>query len=342
MSDLRGELTGLGRPLFQREWWLEAASNGRIERVEVFWDAVCVGSLSFIANTRLGFLRSLGMPPYTRTLGPILKLPEAKPARHALNVQRVVRSLWEKLPTHDRFQQLLDPDSEAALAFSLAGPAVGTVFTFRAYPGQDGPALLANVEPHTRRLIKSAARELRLIEHQDVERFLRVMDRGIASAENTNDVAALRRIFAACFARCCGTFLAAVDSAGVDLACVFLAWDDSVAYYLVPTRDRERSGGSANAFLVWSSLTFALRKGLAFDLDGYNSHGTARFMSSFGLPPIGRPSVLYVSPRARAFDLAKLLIPRKASELPQDMYNQLSLRNIRLSRRQIDGPRRID
>lgn len=91
------------RSLFQEDWPATAASDGRVETVEVRWDALQVASLSFMSYGRFRSLRRLDMPPFTRTLGPVVTLPESKPTKHALNLQRVTRELRRVAPPHDSF-----------------------------------------------------------------------------------------------------------------------------------------------------------------------------------------------------------------------------------------------
>ena len=65
--------------IYDQDWWLDAAAPGRWQRVEVHWDKVLVGSLSFAVARRLG-LRFIELPPLTRTASPWLHTPESAPA----------------------------------------------------------------------------------------------------------------------------------------------------------------------------------------------------------------------------------------------------------------------
>src|SRR5689334_21425446 len=49
--------------LFQEQWRLEAACGGVPPRVEVHWDGMVVGSLSYFPKWRFSGIRYLVMPP---------------------------------------------------------------------------------------------------------------------------------------------------------------------------------------------------------------------------------------------------------------------------------------
>ena len=296
------------RTLFQQDWWLQAASLGRFETVEVKWDAITVGLLSYMPRKLFGIFSDLRMPPFTRTLGPVLNLPPSNPTRHMMNMRRVIGELVAKLPPHDRFHQILDPCDLTPFGFALAGFAVEQNFTFRIPPDIRTESLFAAIDPATRRLIKAGSKKLMIDEHCDLDRFMRVaaLDR-LANGRRNDflDFGPVRHLFEACSARGQTMILTAVDQHGADLASVILVWDSRVLYYWLPQRDRAQSGGGANAFLLWKSAKFALRKSLTFDFDGYASLGTARFLSSFGVPHLARPTIMHRSLRGAFWQIAR-------------------------------------
>ena len=325
------------RTLFQQDWWLEAASLGRFETVEVRWDAIIVALLSYMPRKRLGFFSDLSMPPFTRTLGPILTLPPSSPTTRMMNMRRVVGELVAKLPPHDRFHQLLDPCDPTAFGFALAGCAVGQNFTFRIPPDARTKFLFAAINSATRRLIKAGSKKFALELHCDLDQFLRVAssDRLPNGQRNSfQDFGPLQSLFEACIARNQTMILTVVDQSGVDLASVILVWGSGILYYWLPQRDRERSSGGANAFLLWKSVEFALGKSLTFDFDGYASLGAARFLSSFGIPHMVRPSVVHRSLRGAFLEVAHGTIQsKKVNGIRQDPFTvSISAANMRRSR----------
>jgi hypothetical protein len=328
------EVAGGSRTLFQEDWWLQAASNGTVETIAVNWGGSDVAALSFTRKERPLGIRSLVMPPYTRTLGPLLNLPPSTPATRCANLRRIAREIMLRLPRHDHFSIRLDCEDETAFAFAVAGCTITQQFTFRVPANADPATLMEQVDRSTARLIRAAGRRLTLHEHADFDRFVDVAYRHYPARRNSHDFQALRRLFAACTQRRQTTILGLTDAQGRDAASVLLVWGHGILYYLVPHRDRERSGGDANALLLWSAMEFALSHGLVFDVDGYHSAGTASFLSSFGFPRHIRPVVTHCSLRGQILRTLRGWWENKGvRDLRPDPLCGIQMGNARLPRR---------
>jgi hypothetical protein len=290
-------LAGARRTIFQEDWWLQAASGGAVETITVNWGGSDVASLNFMRKDRPFGIRSLVMPPYTRTLGPVLNLPSSAATKRCANLRRVAREIMLSLPRHDHLSFRLDCEDETAFAFALTGCSIGQQFTFRVAANASPAKLMEQVDRSTARLIRAAGRRLMLHEHADFDRFVDVAYRHHPAERNSHDFQALKRLFLACTERQQAIILGLTDPQGHDVASVLLVWGFGTLYYLVPHRDRERSGGDANALLLWRAMEFALDRGLTFDVDGYHSVGTASFLSSFGFSRHTRHVVTHCSLR---------------------------------------------
>jgi Acetyltransferase (GNAT) domain len=282
------------RTVFQEDWWLDAASDGRADTVCVNWEGRKVASLAFLRRNRLGY-RWLAMPRYTRTLGPVLSLPPSAPAQMATNMRRVVRELLNRLPPHDFFHQYLDPDDNSGFAFLLAGCEVGQHFTFRIMPDTPLESVFERIDGRTRRLIRSCRQQLSVETSTDLDRFIRLSYKDRLGSSNRHDFAAITRIFEACIRRGQATILTAAGEDGYDRACTVLVWGGGVLYYFLPARDRDLATGGSNALLVWEAIRFAHNRKLIFDFDGFGSTNTAKFLLRFGIPPLTRSSILHRS-----------------------------------------------
>ena len=279
------------RSIFQQDWWLQAASHGKIETVEVHWDAIKVGALNFVRHTRYGVFVSLHMPPYTRTLGPVLTLPASSRVQAAVNTRRVIAELVAALPRHDRFYLLLDPEDPTAFAFSVNGFAVTQQFTFRIQAGITTPVIWSGIATSTRRLIRSVEAKLVVERHLDLDRYLASTPLDHPQDRSTHDFAALRNLFVEAHKRGRIMILSCVASTGVDVASVILVWDDRVLFYWLPQRDKTQHYNGANAMLIWHAICLAAERSLIFDFDGYASVGTARFLATFGVEPVIRSAI---------------------------------------------------
>jgi Acetyltransferase (GNAT) domain len=305
-------LAELSRTLFQEHWWLAASSGGTVEVVHVNWEGQQVASLAFMRRNRFGH-RSLVMPPYTRTLGPVLSLPVSTPSRHAKNLRRVVRELIVQLPSHETFHQTLDPEVESGLAFLIAGCEIGQSFTFRITPDTPLKSVFERIDGRTRRLIRACSEQLSVESTLDLDRFIRLSYRDRPPIGNYHDFAAITRIFDACVRREQAIILTATGENGCDQACVVLVWGGRVLYYLLPARDRDLASGGTNAFLLWEAIKFAHSRDLVFDFDGFGSSSTAKFLLSFGVFPLARTSISHRNLLGQLVKCARDLVGRRSA-----------------------------
>ncbi len=300
--------TNAARPsppsLFHNDWWLKAASKGKWEQVECRRDGVILATMPFVRHTMLG-MRRLRMPPYTRTLGPAFNLPPSKPFQRAQTVRKLVADLLAKLPPHDHFQMTLDPDSEAPFAFSIAGCSVDAPFTFR-FPSSTQPEqALSDCDQKTRNLIRTAEKRLRVVSDNSLDRFITLSLREKPRSDNIHDFPLLEAIFSSCLNHGSGVVLTAVDQQDRDVASSVLVWDERIMYLWLTSRDPELSTSGGGAFLLWESIKMASGLGRTFDLDGYSSAASAKFLASFGRPPSIRPRVVKASVRYRMAELVR-------------------------------------
>jgi hypothetical protein len=320
--------------IFQQDWWLQAASDGAVEKVVVRRGGSDIANISFVRKNHFPNFCYLVMPMYTRTLGPVLNLPLSEPAQRAKNVRRTILELVSHLPKHDRFFTLLDCEDDTDFAFSLAGCVVGQQFTFRVAAHANATQLMTAVEPPTARLIRSAGRRLNISRHADFDRFVALSHKDRPSDESVHDLATLRRLFSVCTARNQATILSLCDAQDNDVASVIIIWDSSVLYYWVPLRDRKKSGGDANAMLLWSAMEFALDRKLIFDVDSYMSVGTATFLSSFGFPRRVRSLVVHHSMRGLLVETLRGQWRNRTVRDPKpDPLSGILMTNLRRSKR---------
>ena len=283
--------------IFQQPWWVEAAAGSSLERAEVRWDGRVVASLPFIRERRMGFTL-LQMPPHTRTLAPLLFLPESKPAKRLRNMHDAVRELIASLPAHDRFQGMLGPEDPTAFSLALSGCSLGQNFTFRMPKVWDKEQQWDALDQKTRNLIRVAGKRLEVRWHTDMEVLLELSQRE-RGREERSDFTVLRRIAQTACVRDQISTVSAHDEGGQVIAAATVIWDEHVMYFWQSVRDSSATLSGANSLLVWEAMLLARSKGLIFDVDGYQSLTAARFVSRFGMEPKIRTSVLHLSRRGR-------------------------------------------
>ncbi len=296
------------RSIFQEAWWVEAAAGAALERAEVRWGGQVVASLPFIRVRTMGFTL-LEMPPYTRTLGPILALPESKPARRLRNMHDAIRDLIAAMPKHDRYQAMLGPEDPTAFSLALSGCSLGQNFTFRMPAGRDVDQHWSEMDQKTRNLIRTAGKVLEVRRNAPFEAVLELSGRERGSKDRS-DLSTLRRLAEAAHRRGQIETLTAHQQNGTVAAAAAVIWDKRVMYFWQSIRDSSIPRSGANSLLVWEAMLLAQRQGLIFDIDGYHSLPAARFVSRFGMQPATRTSVLHLSRRGRTIQAAGRLFGR--------------------------------
>ncbi len=294
--------------IFQEAWWVEAAAGAALERAEVRWGGRVVASLPFIRHRRMGFTL-LEMPPYTRTMGPILTLPESKPARRLRNMHDAIRDLLAALPKHDRYQAMLGPEDATAFSLALAGCSLGQNFTFRMPSVWDVDRHWSELDQKTRNLIRTAGKEMTVRRDAGFEALLELSERE-RGPKDRSDFSTLRRLAETAARRGQMATITAHGQNGRVAAAAALIWDQRVMYFWQSIRDTRGPGSGANSLLVWEAMQMALERGLIFDIDGYHSLPAARFVSRFGMAPKVRTSVLHMSKRGRMVQATGRLMGR--------------------------------
>jgi hypothetical protein len=277
--------------LFHEDWWLDAATGGHWDQVNVERDGVVVASMPFVLRRRFA-LRFLTMPPYTRTLGPLLANAPSKRSKKLSHQVDLLQSLLARAPKHDRFEITLPPGTDLTLAFVTCSYCVTNTFTFVWDGVRSVEHLLGDMQRTTRRKIFATSRRLHVERHTNIERFIRMsrLEHGRVMS-NSNDFEVINNIFQACLDRKRTMILSAVNESGEDVAVSVLVWGRGVLYNLLAARHPEKAGPGANSFLVWEAMRAAQEKGLTYDSDGVYSPNSALFYSRFGLTPQVRPTV---------------------------------------------------
>jgi hypothetical protein len=269
-----------GESLFEQDWWLGAAGGSDMNRVEVVWDNVVVGRLSYRTTLRRG-MRRLEMPPYTRMLAPVLTGPEASPSVRIINNIRILRELFDKAGRFDSYHAVVPSSAELVFPLQLNGFKASPKFTFVSDANVSLDDVLAGMHQKTRNGVRAAGRAFRAASHQNFDRFLRLSK--IRSADR-NDYGALQAIWDAVDARDAGTVITVEDPAGRDLAAALVVWDDRRVYFLASARQEGGEGSKAYTLLFFESLSLAKRARKDFDADGYATVESARALLKWGVP----------------------------------------------------------
>ena len=292
---------GNGMTIFHEDWMMEAASAGRWDKVEIQQNGIVVASLPYVIYRRFG-TRTVGMPYYTHILGPVLLLPPTKSSRLLENSTSLIQQLIAGLPAHDRFEQVLAPNDECSVAFSLLGFTVEANYTFRMPSDQTPDHAMANMKGARRRDIVTTFDRLTVRQHCDLNEFIAVAEMQVKDQvsryrfnliEPMVNVAAKHEQVA---------MISAYDETGQNMATTILLYDSKVVYFWVTARN-PAPGNRAYARLIWEAYLFAHARSLILDLDGYASLNGARYLADFGGEPVSRNRITRKNIRFRARQL---------------------------------------
>lgn len=296
---------------FNEEWWMDAATDGNFEIIEIRHDGVLRLSMPVFLSKRFGFT-CIGMPIYTRTLGPTFYLPLSKPFKHAQNVRNLIEELVGRLPRHDSIRIRLPPDDESAFGFSLQDFDCEGKFTFRVPYPSDIQGIWKNCDQKTRNIIRSAQKLVSIDYGYDFSDFVRLSLLNKSEKENMNDFRTMERIFRAAEARNQAVIITARNREGKSVAAATIVWGAVNAYFWQTARDLSCGIGGVNALLLWKSIELVDRMGLTFDFDSYGSVSSAKFLAGFGLAPLVRTEVSRQVLPYKLFKLANGVMLRRA------------------------------
>src|SRR5262249_44782273 len=221
---------------------------------------------------------------------PVVNAGAGKPQTRLMQRLSITRSLIDQLPPNSFFLQHLDPslDDGMALADGLAfqerGFSIAPQYTFAIDCRKNSEELWSSMHFKTRQHIRRAEEKYVANSVDDPLTFIEFYLKNIEESGKINlmEFDCFPALFSESRSRNCGEILGAFASDGSPVAMVYLVWSFSTMYYLLSTRARERGDNGSVNFLVWCAMKKASQLGLAFDLDGVYSSGTARFLSGFG------------------------------------------------------------
>jgi hypothetical protein len=294
---------------------MDAGCKGQWDQVEVRWDNVLVLRLPYTINRRYG-MRIVGMPRYTHVLGPIIHLPPAKGSRQLENAAGLIGQMFERLPSHDAFDQVMSPEYDLTDAFILAGHHVEGGLTFRYDVGVRPEDAKTRMKGAMRRDINNGQQHYTVQKHYDLDQFVSLAQRQIRASHSTSryQFELVESTFNAALKRDQTVILTAYDQMNQNMGTTVLLFDDAVVYFWLATRAL-RPGNKAYSLLIWESYMFANQRGLIFDFDGFPSIAGAQFVANFGGEPLKRNKVVS---NGKSFD-ALLVVNRIVKDAAKNL-----------------------
>jgi len=271
----------LAPTVFHEQWWLDIATGGRYDRVEVVSNGKCVGWLPYFMQNRFGLKFSIP-PRMTHVLGPAIDAGAGSADSRAHRRACVTRELIAKLPPAAIYHYKCQREVTDVTAFQQENFATSVQFTHELFP-QSADVLWAKMRKKKRSQIRRAQEVVKVSTIDDPELFWRfyesnVEQRGLRNYYIKADV--LRCIEQA-FARGCGRIYAAKSKDGALVAAIWCVWDHSSCYYFMSSRTACAHDGAVS-LLLWQAIQDAAQLGLIFDFDGVSSNESVAFFGGFG------------------------------------------------------------
>jgi Acetyltransferase (GNAT) domain len=298
--------------IFHEDWWLEAATGGQFEVIEVVTGGRIVGRLPFHKTKRFG-LEFIRMPELTYFMGPAIDEGEGSSNTRFLKRLQITRELLERLPRVSWQYVKCHSGVTEVIAFQSLGFRTYVQFTHE-LPPHPVNVLWRQMRNKTRNVIRRAEERFSVTELGDPFEFLRFFERNLKLEGKTNrlDGALCRQILPASLDRQRGRILAARDSKNQIVAANFCVWDETSSFYLMSTRSHD-SGNSAISLLIWEAIKESACRGLVFDFAGLGNKGSVLLYSGFGARVCSRYAALRARPLARMIYELKCLAARENS-----------------------------
>lgn len=267
--------------IFHEPWWLEIATGGNYQMIDICDNGKTVGRWHYFPRRRNGIKYSI-MPPMTHFLGPAVIDDGGNPSTRFLRRTQITHELIRKLPPASIYQYKCHRDITDAIAFQQERFHVGVQFNYEIFPAAE-ETLWKNMRGEKRKKIRSAQRSVTLSDIKDPLQFWRFYDANLKKKGSVNvcEQRLCCQLIEAVISRGCGRIWAAWDKKQQLVAAVFCIWDGTCSFYFMSSRSPEAHHGAVS-LLTWEAIKDAAARGLIFDFDGLNNPKAVLYFTEFG------------------------------------------------------------
>ena len=266
--------------VFHTPWWLEAATGGNYDQVQVRSGGRVVGRLPFMLNTYTFGLRLCAAPRLCHSLGPAVDAGPGNLTTRQNNRHAIMRDLIGKLPKCSSYYMPLHAGVTDTFAFSEAQWRTTVQFTFVVHPLGEA-VLWRAMRDKTRNVLRRAAERYQVETLCDAAEYERLYKANLRARKMHNYYDRIEPVCTAALEHGRGRILAVRGPGGAVLAAIVVVWDERAMYYLLTTRSPD-ADNSIVSLLVWHAIKMANAKSLLFDFDNVGTVGSRLFFSGFG------------------------------------------------------------
>ena len=271
-------------PLFVRDWWLDITCGDD-------WDALIIEENGCIAASMPVYLPAKGivsMPSYTQTMGPwfATESDDTKYSRFIAKRQAMCKLFIDKLDGCSHFLQNFSHEFTDWLPFYWAGYQQTTRYTYLLDSIKDIDRLWQQMNANIRRNIDKAQRKHGLTVRKGVPiaDLFQVQQQTFERQQlrNKQNQHTLEQLILHARERQQGEIWGAYDEKGNLHAAVFIAWQESCAYYIAGGANTQLRDSGAHSLVMWEAIREVSHYTDAFDFEGSMLPGVERFFREFG------------------------------------------------------------
>ncbi|MCQ2208902.1 MAG: GNAT family N-acetyltransferase [Paludibacteraceae bacterium] len=278
-------------PLFQQAWWMECVSgkNDWDVLLELDNDNRIIAFLPYMIVRKYGF--RLILQPLLSQCNGIWISPKAND-KEAI-IQKFIHKI-EALKPH-WFMQFF-PSSAQTDIWGNKNYIINQRHTYVIENlSNSSDSIFKSFSTAQQRQIRKAGKNgINILEDSSAEDFYQYHSFCLAQRgeKNLNSPNVEITLCQEAFKRGLGTILYAKDINNKTIAALFLVWDATTAYYLIPTFDYDQKTSGASSLLVWHAIRLAKEKGLKrFDFEGSMQNSIANFYKQFGSTEVCYPQI---------------------------------------------------
>lgn len=276
--------TEISIPLFSRDWWLDTVCGA--DKWEVLW----IEENKQVQATMPLYIPHKGiisMPPFTQTLGPWFA-PVSEDTKYTSNLSRrqvLCGEFIEELKEYPHFLQNFHYDITDWLPFYWNKYQQSTRYTYLINDLNNTEKVWEEMSRHTRRNILKARDkyQIQIKKGIEINEFLSVFRKTFErQGLSPKHEKILVRLVEKCREREQGDLWGGYDTNGNLHAAIFVAWQESSAYYLAGGGDPAYRESGAHSLLMWEAICYTSGKSKRFDFEGSMIRGVERFFRDFG------------------------------------------------------------
>ncbi len=271
-------------PLFLQPWWLDSVCNS--------WDVAMTSNGDHISGVwpyaidKKAGVTILRNPKLTPYMGPhIFYPPDIKESNTDSFEHETVTELLKQIPDAKVWHLAMQPEMKQVGLFKHAGLKTNAQQTFLLDLNADEQTLLANMKENNRRNIRSAEKEIEIVNDPSQLKQLYKFQKDTLDSKGVMQAysfAQLQKVMEACLAHKHSALWVARTNNDVQ-AIVWHAWDSKCSYYLMGGQNHDGNSYKAMTALLWHTIKEAKRSGnKLFDFEGSMDEGVERFFRNFG------------------------------------------------------------